>query len=171
MPTMAARRDEDRRIFVFMGVSGCGKSTVGRAFASAIGGVFLDGDDFHPPANIEKMSNLIPLTDADRAGWITALRDAILATEARHVCVACSALKKVHRAMLRDGCPSLTFIYLHGSKELLATRVAGRSGHFMPPGLLDSQLADLEPPTDAVRVDISSQPAQIVTSLRRKFAL
>ena len=170
--TSADHNNPDRQhTFIFMGVSGCGKSTIGRDFAAAIGGAFLDGDDFHPPANIDKMSNSIPLNDADRAGWIAALRDAILGADSDLLCVACSALKRIHREMLRDGCPNLTFIYLHGSRELLASRHAGRSGHFMPPGLLDSQLADLEPPTNAMRIEISSPPEEIVRSLRANFAL
>ncbi|MGI9243078.1 MAG: gluconokinase [Verrucomicrobiales bacterium] len=171
MATTADKHHGRQQTFIFMGVSGCGKSTIGRDFAAAIGGAFLDGDDFHPPANIDKMSNSIPLTDTDRAGWIAALREAILGAESDRLCVACSALKRIHREMLRDGCPNLTFIYLHGSRELLASRLAERSGHFMPPGLLDSQLADLEPPTGATRVEISSTPEEIVRSLRANFAL
>jgi gluconokinase len=160
-----------RRTFIFMGVSGCGKSTIGRAFAEATGGSFLDGDDFHPPANVEKMSSGIPLEDGDRDAWIAALADAIQSSEAAVLCIACSALKRRHRDMLRRTAGALTFIYLHGSRELLAERLAERRGHFMPPGLLDSQLADLEPPTDAFRVEISPSPDEIIVSLRENFGL
>ena len=154
-----------------MGVSGCGKSTVARAFAEATGGCYLDGDDFHPPENIEKLSRSIPLNDDDRDGWIAALRMAIGDSDSDVLCLACSALKRRHRAALRDVPGALAFVYLHGSRELLAERLAGRRGHFMPPGLLDSQLADLETPRDAVRVEISASPVEIVADLREKLGL
>jgi carbohydrate kinase (thermoresistant glucokinase family) len=168
---MASGNDRGRRSFVLMGVSGCGKSTIGQSLAAATGGTFLDADHFHPPANIEKMSRGIPLDDADRAGWIEALRDAIRDADAALLFVACSALKRKHRSVLREASPTLTFIYLHGSKELLARRIAERSDHFMPPGLLDSQLADLEAPTGATLVDISPAPDEIVASICKKFGL
>ena len=160
-----------RRTFIFMGVSGSGKSTIGRAFAEATGGTFLDGDDFHPAANIEKMSKGTPLDDEDREGWLAALRDAIAGSAAPVLCVACSALKEKYREVLRTPGRELKFIYLHGSKALLEKRLSDRSGHFMPPGLLESQLADLQVPTDAITVDISGSPDEIVAGLCKKISL
>ena len=157
--------------FVFMGVSGCGKTTIASAFAKATGGHFIDGDDFHPPANVEKMRHAIPLDDSDRAGWIESLRDAIAGSDDDILCVACSALKKKHRDALRRAGGGVTFIHLHGPRELLAERLAERRGHFMPPGLLESQLADLEPPEDALALDISAPPEVLLAELRKKFAL
>ena len=168
---MGSASDSGARRLVLMGVSGRGKSTVGHALAETTGGTFLDGDDFHPPANIEKMSRGVPLDDDDRAGWIEALRDAIRDSGAPLLFVACSALREKHRDILRSGCPTLTFIYLHGSKELLASRLAQRSDHFMPPGLLDSQLGDLEAPADAFRVDVSPAPREIAAAICKKFGL
>lgn len=155
-----------------MGVSGCGKTTIGRGFAEATGGRFLDGDDFHPPANVEKMRQAIPLDDSDRAGWIESLRGAIAgAGEDAILCVACSALKQKHREALRAAGGEITIIYLHGSRELLGKRLAGRRGHFMAPELLDSQIADLEEPGNVVRVEISDPPEVIIARLREKFGL
>ena len=159
------------RTFIFMGVSGCGKSTVGRAFADATGGVFIDGDDLHPTANIEKMSKGIPLDDGDRVGWLAAILQAIEQSGAAILCIACSALKKSYRDRLRQGAGSPTFIYLEGTLELLQQRLDERSGHFMPPGLLVSQLADFEEPAEAVRADIANPPAEIVAALREEFGL
>lgn len=154
-----------------MGVSGCGKSTIAGAFAAAIGGEFLDGDDFHPPANIEKMRAGIPLDDHDRAGWLGAIREGIAGSDARVVCVACSALKAAHREVLRGAGGAVEFIHLQGSRELLSGRLAARTGHFMPAQLLDSQLATLEPPADATQIDVAAPPGQIVGLLREKFGL
>ncbi|MFT4547566.1 MAG: gluconokinase [Pseudoalteromonas tetraodonis] len=160
-----------RKTFIFMGVSGCGKSTIARAFAETSGGDFLDGDDFHPPANIEKMSSGIPLDDDDRVAWLAAITDAINHSAKAILCFACSALKKKHRDLLRQASGEITFIYLHGSRELLLQRHAERSGHFMPAMLLDSQLADLETPTQAHRIDITASPEEIIAGLRAQFAL
>jgi gluconokinase len=154
-----------------MGVCGCGKSTIASAFAAATGGEFLDGDDFHPPANIEKMRHAIPLDDADRVGWLESLRDAIGASHAPIVCVACSALKRKYRDILRQAGGDIEFVLLHGSRELLAARMAARTSHFMRPELLDSQLADLEPPARGTEIDTDAPPEEIVTRLREKFGL
>ena len=162
---------ETKKTFIAMGVSGCGKSTVAAALAEAAGGEFLDGDDFHPPANIEKMSSGMPLDDRDRVAWLETITAAIAQSESPFVCLACSALKKKHRDQLRTAPGEITFIYLHGSRELLQQRHASREGHFMPSSLLDSQLADLEIPVNAVRVDIADSPGDILVQLRREFSL
>ncbi|HEX8405046.1 MAG TPA: gluconokinase [Duganella sp.] len=133
--------------WVIMGVSGCGKSSVGEQLAAALNVAYLEGDDYHSPANVAKMSAGEPLTDADRAGWLEALRGEIESARERNagLVLSCSALKQRYRDVLRGGDPHLHFAHLHGSRELLASRMATRNGHYMPPSLLDSQLASLEP--------------------------
>lgn len=162
---------QTRQTFIFMGVSGCGKSTIASRFAQATGGEFLDGDDIHPTANIEKMSSGQPLDDSDRVAWLAALVEAINESAAGLLCIACSALKKMHRDQLRGGSGEVRFIYLRSSRGLLEKRHAARRNHFMPASLLDSQLADLEEPVDAFRVDIADSPEQIVAYLRRQFGV
>lgn len=151
-----------------MGVSGCGKSTVAEALARALGGVFLDADPFHPAANVDKMRRGIPLTDEDRAGWLASLADELQARDrgGTLVVLACSALKQAYRERLRV-VPDLRVVYLHGSRAVLQARLEGRSGHFMGPALLDTQLATLEPPVDApglpvLRLDIGDPPDLLV---------
>ncbi|PST84583.1 gluconate kinase [Pedobacter yulinensis] len=141
---------------VVMGVSGSGKSVVGEAIAGALGAVFLEGDAFHPLANVEKMSKGIPLQDADRAGWLETLRSEISRYhETGQSCVlSCSALKKSYRDLLRSGAPGLYFLYLHADKTVLRSRLAQREGHYMPLSLLDSQLETLEPPVNEDRAVI-----------------
>lgn len=131
-----------------MGVSGSGKTVLARALAAALGWTFLEGDDFHPPANIEKMRHGTPLTDADRLPWLSAIAAAMAAqTSAGHpVVVACSALKQSYRDILRGGGP-LAVIFLQADADILRQRLNHRAGHFMPASLLDSQLATLEPPS------------------------
>lgn len=135
-------------IFVVMGVSGCGKSTVGQKLAAALGVAFVEGDDFHPAANVAKMAAGIALNDADREGWLQTLaaRIADAAACGQGLVLSCSALKRAYRDRLRLGSPQLRFIYLHGERDVLAKRMAARTRHYMPPSLLDSQLATLEPP-------------------------
>ncbi|UTH73380.1 gluconokinase [Chromobacterium sp. IIBBL 290-4] len=135
----------DRNIVV-MGVAGCGKSSVGRLLAEAIGARFIEGDAFHPPENIEKMRAGIPLDDASRAGWLAALAHEleIGREQGQPLVLACSALKRRYRDALRAGDPELRFVHLHGERELIAARMRERSGHFMPESLIDSQFADLE---------------------------
>ncbi|MDH2325671.1 gluconokinase [Cereibacter sp. SYSU M97828] len=145
---------------VLMGVSGSGKTTVGRALSDRTGVPYLDGDDLHPPANIAKMAAGEPLTDADRAPWLEKVADALGDAP---VIVGCSALKRRYRDVLRRAGPVL-FVHLSGRPEVLAARMAGRTGHFMPGALLQSQLAALEPPgtdEDAITVDID-QPLQAI---------
>ena len=164
---------------VFMGVSGCGKSTVAEMYAQRTGATLIEADVFHPPENIAKMSAGIPLTDADRAGWLAAMAARLAAGKARGeaMVVTCSALKKAYRDRLREGDPGLFFVFLDGSQELLQARLDARKGHFMPPGLLGSQLATLERPNLAtekcLHVSISLSPGQICATVgvaMRRFA-
>lgn len=157
-------------IVVLMGVSGCGKSSVGVRLAAALGIGYVEGDELHPAENIERMRNGTPLTDDDRRGWLQALagRLAMADAEGAGLVLACSALKRSYRDLLRTGAPGLRLVHLQGSHELLARRMAGRSGHYMPPSLLDSQLDTLEPPgTDeaALAVDIEAPVDHIVATL------
>jgi gluconokinase len=140
-----------------MGVSGCGKSHLGRALSAALpNALFIEGDELHPPANIAKMSQGIPLTDADRAGWLADVGRAIAQTRQSHIAIAsCSALRRTYRESLLAISPGLHFVYLHGERPLLLQRLQTRT-HFMPPSLLDSQLATLEPP------DPQTEPATIL---------
>lgn len=133
---------------VVMGVSGSGKSTVGERLAVRLGWSFRDGDGFHPPANVAKMQAGMALTDEDRWPWLAAIAAWIaeLRAAGQHGVVACSALKRSYRDALRDGHADIRFVYLDGSAELIATRLAARKDHFMPPSLLASQFATLEPP-------------------------
>jgi len=135
-------------IVVVMGVAGCGKSSVGQTLALALGHEFIEGDAHHPPANIEKMSAGIPLTDADRDGWLGTLAGFIADAdrEGRGLVVACSALKRRYRDRLRGDCKRVVFLHLHGDKALIASRMGARTAHFMPMALVDSQFADLEMP-------------------------
>ena len=135
------------RHVVVMGVSGTGKTTVGRGLAASLNAVFADADDHHPPANVAKMRDGIPLTDADRMPWLQALSrwQQEQAAAGQSTVLACSALRRTYRDTLRIGLPWTGFVHLTGSRELLTQRLEGRQGHFMPAALLDSQLATLEP--------------------------
>ena len=155
---------------VVMGVSGCGKSSVGRRLARALGLDFIEGDELHPPRSVALMAAGTPLTDADRADWLAeiAARLGAAHTAGRGLVVACSALKRSYRDVLRAPCPGLRFIHLHGTPELLRQRVKARTGHYMPPSLLDSQLATLEPPgadEDALAFDISRPSTQVAAAV------
>ena len=136
------------RIWLLMGVCGCGKTAVGEVLAQRLGAPFVDADKLHPPGNVAKMSAKIPLTDTDRQPWLERVRREVIdATPPGSVTVlGCSALKRDYRRVLMDGAPGVRLIHLHGPEELLAARLAARKGHFMPPALLTSQLATLEPP-------------------------
>lgn len=157
-------------IQVVMGVSGSGKSTVGRRLASARGVRFVEGDAFHPPRNVERMAAGIALTDADRAGWLARLRDELASAVAARegVVLACSALKRSYRDTLREGAPDLRLIHLRGSRDLLAARLAARRDHYMPASLLDSQLAALQAPQpdeSALSFDVAQDPQSIVQAI------
>ena len=153
-------------IVVVMGVAGSGKTTIGTMVAEALACSFLEGDALHPAANVEKMSRGIPLTDADRAPWLAAIREHILSAleNAQCLVVACSALKQQYRDYLSQG-TNIIWVYLKGSPELIAARVQHRREHYMKPGMLPSQFADLEEPADALVVDISPPPHVIVQQL------
>lgn len=156
-------------IVIVMGVTGAGKTTVGRLLAAAVGAEFVDADDYHPPANVAKMKAGTPLDDADRAPWLARL-NAILrerARDGRSVVMACSALKAAYRTALLDGLADARVVYLRGSRALLAERLAARRGHYMNPALLDSQLATLETPGDATVIDVDQSPAEIVRAIRK----
>jgi carbohydrate kinase (thermoresistant glucokinase family) len=146
-----------------MGVSGCGKSTVGLLLADRLGVPFLDADALHPAANVARMAAGVPLTDDDRRPWLDAVA-AELAGASDGVVVACSALRRRYRAVLRAGAPGTAFVHLAGTRALLADRVAARPGHFMPASLLDSQLATLEPLDVGERglvLDVAEPPAAL----------
>jgi gluconokinase len=134
---------------VVMGVSGCGKSTLGHVLAGRLAVPFVEGDDLHSGANVAKMAAGQPLTDEDRAGWLQALslRLQQSVAQAQGLVVACSALKKAYRDVLRQGAPDVLFVHLQGSPEVLTQRLQQRTGHYMPATLLQSQLAILEPLT------------------------
>ncbi len=153
--------------YVVMGVSGCGKSTVALALAERTGGIYLDADDFHPPANKQKMAAGIPLTDDDRWGWLDALNEELRRRPTETIFLACSALKEIYRERLRTNVPGLRFIYLKGSREIIARRLGQRQGHFMPAALLDSQFATLEEPVDAIVVDIDQPPETVIADALR----
>ncbi len=155
---------------VVMGVSGSGKSTVGRLLAQTLRLPFQDGDELHPPDNIARMAAGVPLTDADRQGWLTAIGRRLAAAGGRRdgVVVACSALKRAYREQLRGDAPDLRLVYLHGSPALLAGRLAARRDHYMPASMLPSQLAALEAPgpdEGAIAVEVDRSPEAIVAAV------
>ncbi|MET0904876.1 MAG: gluconokinase [Tardiphaga sp.] len=133
---------------IVMGVSSSGKSSIGKALAEKIGWRFADGDDFHPPANVEKQRAGQALTDADRWPWLQSIADEIdrFTAEGGKIVIACSALKRAYRDLLLHGRQDVRIVYLHGSRELIAERMAARKNHFMPTSLLDSQFKTLEVP-------------------------
>jgi carbohydrate kinase (thermoresistant glucokinase family) len=161
-------------ICIVMGVSGSGKTTVAAMLAGRLHCQFLEGDDLHPPTNVEKMRNGTPLTDADRLPWLRKIADEIEGwRQARESgVVTCSALKRRYRDILTGGHPDVTIVYLRGSKDLIHQRMAARHEHFMPVKLLDSQFATLEEPgpdEHAVVVDIGGRPAEIVSEIVRQI--
>jgi gluconokinase len=154
-----------RPVVVVMGVTGAGKSTVGTKLAERLGVPFRDADDFHPPANIAKMSAGQPLTDDDRWPWLDAIGAHLAAHGGTGCVVTCSALKRAYRDRLRGAAPSLRFVHLHGEVALVAARQAARQGHFMPPSLVPSQFATLETPTPdegVITLDVAATPAALV---------
>jgi gluconokinase len=158
-------------IVIVMGVAGSGKTTVGRLLAETLGWSYCEGDALHPPANLEKMAAGIPLTDADRLPWLLELRARIerFLAAGKDAVIACSALKESYREILTGGFEGARFVHLTGSPALIRERLAHRTGHFMKAGMLDSQLAALEPPADAVEVDVAGRPEAIVAEIRGRL--
>jgi carbohydrate kinase (thermoresistant glucokinase family) len=156
--------------WVIMGVSGCGKSTVGAALAQVFDIPYLEGDAYHPAANVAKMAAGIPLNDEDRAGWLQGLADEIRQARERGagLVLSCSALKRRYRDMLRQADPSLRFVHLDGPRALIADRMQARVGHYMPSSLLDSQLSILEPlhaDEGGLTLDITQPPQVLVARI------
>jgi gluconokinase len=152
------------RFYLIMGVSGCGKTTVGQLLAENLGWAFYDADDFHPPANVAKMANGIPLEDTDREPWLQKLHELIascLQADQPGV-LACSALKARYRHTLMADNPGVELVYLKGSYDLIWSRMADRADHYMKPEMLQSQFEALEEPLDALVVDINDPVEQIV---------
>ena len=156
-----------------MGVTGCGKTTVGVTLAAACGWIFHDADDFHPAENVAKMKRGAALDDEDRWPWLARLNTFLLDNEreGKSLVLACSALKQSYRDRLARGCAAARFVFLDGDKQLIRARLAARQGHYMNPKLLESQFAILERPEDALRLDIAGSPAEMVRSIRKGLAV
>ena len=158
-------------VLVLMGVVGSGKTTVGKLLAHELGWQFADADDFHPPANVEKIHRGVPLDDCDRAPWLSALHNAIEQwnESQQNVVLACSALKRSYRDQLRAG--MVQFVYLKGSYELIASRLRSRQGHFASESILASQFADIEEPEpdDAITVAVDQTPEAIAAKIRAQL--
>ena len=157
---------------VVMGVTGCGKSTVGPILAAALGAEYLDGDRFHSPENIRKMGTGVPLGDGDRRPWLERI-GSVLGSRTDRVVVGCSALKRRYRDMIRDvSGRRIVFIHLNGPRDVIAGRMAARDGHFMPVSLLESQFADLEPPGPeevAIGIDVDQPLEGVVDEILEKL--
>jgi len=160
-------------VIILMGVSGAGKTTVGKRLAEALGWRFLEGDDFHPLANVKKLAAGIPLTDEDRVPWLARLRELVAEVLARgeDAVLACSALKRSYRQLLTVDPAQVRWVYLWAPQEVIASRLAGRTGHFMPPTLLGSQWEMLEMPEEALRVDVTPGPDEVVVTIRARLGV
>ena len=159
-------------IIVLMGVTGSGKSTVGKLLAQQLGWKFFDGDDFHSPANIEKMRRGMPLSDDDRRPWLEAIRESIrqMVERSENAVIACSALKHSYRQMLRIT-GEVVFVYLKANIDIVRERLKNRTGHFMNPNLIQSQFDTLEESEQALRVDASLPPGEIVRRIRTQLRI
>lgn len=155
-----------------MGVSGSGKSTVGSMLAGRLGWTFYEGDEFHPPENIERMSRGISLSDEDRFPWLASIRSEIGACidNGTDAVFACSALRSRYRAFLAAGVPDIHFVYLKGDPRVIRARMKIRRDHYMKADMLDSQLGSLEEPDDAIVVDIGDLPHDIVSRIARELS-
>jgi gluconokinase len=160
-------------VVILMGVSGAGKTTIGRLLAQDLSWPFYDGDDFHPQANVDKMRQGIPLTDDDRDAWLAALRRQIdtLIDNRQSAVLACSALKQAYRDRLGGNRSEVHFIYLRGDSALVRQRLQERQGHFMKADLLVSQFATLEEPEGVPAIDIAQEPGAIVECIKRALGL
>jgi gluconokinase len=154
-------------IVLLMGVAGVGKTTIGEALARELGWRFIDADDFHPPQNVAKMKAGTPLNDDDRWPWLARLNK--LLKEETNAVLACSALKAAYRERLAQGVADFTTVYLHGSPELIRARIAARKHRYMPAALLDSQLATLEPPADAISIDVAGSTEESVAAITARL--
>lgn len=153
-----------------MGVSGSGKTLVGKLLSQAMGLPFFDGDDYHPEENIQKMAAGIPLDDRDRKGWLITLNQLALGHCGKGAIIACSALKRTYRSLLGAGMGDrIVFIHLKGSFELIKSRMEKRKGHFMPLDLLQSQFDVLEPPSKALTVSIDKKPEEVVEEILKRL--
>ena len=172
-PDHSERSHEPARAIVVMGVSGSGKTTVGRLLAQRLGWEFADADAFHSESNVDKMRRGIPLDDADRAPWLRSLARLLddRLGRGRSIVLACSALKRHYRDLLAGGDERVSFVYLKGSRELILDRLRRRSGHYMKPDLLDSQFQALEEPSDAMILDVSRPPAELAAEAARRMHL
>ena len=173
---MFAETGKEPCALIVMGVSGSGKSTIAEKLAERLGWTFEDGDRFHPPANVAKMSAGHPLTDEDRWPWLQAIADEIdrVCKVGEQAVIACSALRRVYRDILVHGRNDVRIVYLNGGQDLIAGRLAARKRHFMPPGLLDSQFKTLEPPDageNPVTVSIDASVDAIVDDIIRQLGL
>lgn len=158
------------RFVIVMGVAGCGKSTVAKLTADRLGWRFVEGDSLHPPANVEKMSQGIPLNDEDRRPWLQTIADMIQhwRNGGQSGVIACSALRRSYREIIAAGAEDVCFAHLHGERTLIAQRLAERRGHFMPIALLDSQFATLEVPScgeRAINLDILANPENLAATV------
>jgi carbohydrate kinase (thermoresistant glucokinase family) len=160
-------------VVVLVGAAGAGKTTVGRALADALDCRFVDGDDHHTPASVAKMRAGVPLTESDRAPWLASLHRIIATALDRRepLVVACSALRNGYRATLRGDLRNVRFVYLAADAQTLRHRLAARAAHFAGPALVDSQLATLEPPDDALTIDATLPLGEIVDRVRYEFGL
>lgn len=163
-----------RRRLVVMGVSGCGKSEIGRRLAERLGYEYVEGDDYHPKENIAKMAAGTPLDDNDRQGWLMSLQRLLRSASNNNqgLVLTCSALKRRYRDILRAGDPELVFVHLYGERDLIAERMRQRHGHFMPPKLIDSQFNALEPlakDESGFVVDIRHTPDALVDEVVRRL--
>jgi gluconokinase len=157
------------RFFIIMGVSGCGKTNVGQSLAAQLSWDFYDADDFHPPENVAKMAEGIPLNDSDRAPWLAALHDLISSSlkKDRPGVLACSALKERYRQQLLKDNADVQLVYLKGSYDLIWSRMSARKDHYMKPQMLQSQFETLEEPQNALTIDISMPIEEIVKEILR----
>ncbi|WP_396589671.1 gluconokinase [Allomuricauda sp. R78024] len=155
-----------QKVYIIMGVSGTGKSTIGKLLSNTLEIPFFDGDDFHPKENIEKMEAGNPLNDDDRKGWLIKLNALAQEHKSTGAIIACSALKESYRDILLEGMENhLGFIHLEGTFELIKSRLESRKGHFMPLALLQSQFNTLEAPTKAITISISNNPEDMVVEI------
>lgn len=155
------------RFFIVMGVSGCGKTSVGKLLAEQLGWDFYDADEFHPPINVKKMADGIPLNDSDRAPWLASLRGLILSSLKgdKPGVLACSALKELYRQQLLKDNEGIQLIYLKGSYDLIWSRMSARKGHYMKPEMLQSQFETLEEPANALTIDVSTPMDDIISKV------